>query len=71
MGIAPRRPRSKPRARDGPVTSVIEPHKARRLYLLLRDQITSGRLPPGARLPGEPALAAEHGLARVTVRRAL
>ncbi|PIK70663.1 GntR family transcriptional regulator, partial [Methylobacterium frigidaeris] len=53
------------------MTSVIEPHKARRLYLLLRDQITSGRLPPGARLPGEPALAAEHGLARVTVRRAL
>ncbi|AWN51254.1 GntR family transcriptional regulator [Methylobacterium sp. 17Sr1-1] len=53
------------------MTSAIEPHKARRLYLLLRDQITSGRLPPGARLPGEPALAAEHGLARVTVRRAL
>jgi GntR family transcriptional regulator len=53
------------------VTPAIEPHKARRLYLLLRDQITSGRLPSGARLPGEPVLAAEHGLARVTVRRAL
>ncbi|GJD52116.1 hypothetical protein OPKNFCMD_4878 [Methylobacterium crusticola] len=53
------------------MTSAIEPHKARRLYLLLRDQISSGRLANGARLPGEPALAAEHGLSRATVRRAL
>ena len=48
-----------------------EPAKAHRLYLLLSDQISSGSLPAGSRMPGEPALAAEHGVARVTVRRAL
>ncbi|WP_245636838.1 GntR family transcriptional regulator [Azospirillum thiophilum] len=45
--------------------------KARRIYLLLRDRIVAGELPPGSRLPGEPALAAEHAVSRVTVRRAL
>ncbi|MDE2516199.1 MAG: GntR family transcriptional regulator [Rhodospirillales bacterium] len=49
----------------------IEPHKARRLYLLLRDEISSGVRAPGVRLASEPALAAEHGVSRVTVRRAL
>lgn len=49
----------------------VEPLKARRIYLLLRDSILSGELRPGARLPGEPALAAKHGVSRVTVRRAL
>ncbi|ACA16395.1 transcriptional regulator, GntR family [Methylobacterium sp. 4-46] len=53
------------------MAAAIEPHKARRLYLLLRERIAGGRLPNGARLPGEPALAAEHGLSRATVRRAL
>lgn len=53
------------------MSAAIEPHKARRLYLLLHDQITSGRHAAGARLPSEPALAAEHGISRVTVRRAL
>lgn len=53
------------------MTAAIEPHKARRLYLLLHDRISSGRLPAGARLPGEPSLATEHGVSRVTVRRAL
>ncbi|MGA1856023.1 GntR family transcriptional regulator [Azospirillum sp. 11R-A] len=51
--------------------SAVEPLKARRIYLLLRDRIVAGELPPGARLPGEPALAAEHAVSRVTVRRAL
>lgn len=45
--------------------------KTRTLYLLLRDQIASGVLPPGHRIPGEPSLALEHGISRVTVRRAL
>lgn len=49
----------------------VEPSKARRLYLLLREQIADGALPPGQRLPGEPTLAAEHRLSRATVRRAL
>ena len=51
--------------------SAVEPLKARRIYLLLRDRIVAGDLPPGCRLPGEPALAAEHAVSRVTVRRAL
>ncbi|WP_454017818.1 GntR family transcriptional regulator [Azospirillum sp. Marseille-Q6669] len=51
--------------------SSVEPLKARRIYLLLRDRIVAGDLPPGRRLPGEPALAAEHAVSRVTVRRAL
>ena len=37
----------------------------------MRDQIASGRLGDGGALPGEQALAAEHGVSRVTVRRAL
>lgn len=49
----------------------LEPQKARRLALLLRERIASGEIAPGARLPGEPALALEHGVSRVTVRRAL
>ncbi len=49
------------------------PHslKARRIYLMLRERIASGDLPAGQRLPSEPALAAEQGVARVTLRRAL
>lgn len=51
--------------------SAVEPLKARRIYLLLRDRIVAGELPPGARLPGEPTLATDHAVSRVTVRRAL
>jgi GntR family transcriptional regulator len=43
--------------------------KARQIYLTLAERI--GALPPGARIAAEPALAAEHGVSRVTVRRAL
>lgn len=45
--------------------------KARRVYLLLRDEILSGRYAPGTALPGEQRLAAMHQVSRVTVRRAL
>jgi GntR family transcriptional regulator len=45
--------------------------KAHRVYLLLRDQILRGGQAPGTLLPGELRLAAEHGVSRVTVRRAL
>jgi GntR family transcriptional regulator len=51
--------------------AAAEPAKAHRLYLLLSDRISSGSLRPGMRIPGEPALAVEHGVSRVTVRRAL
>lgn len=49
----------------------IETSKTHRLYLLLKERITSGALQPGHRLPSEPSLAASHGLSRVTIRRAL
>lgn len=49
----------------------IEPLKGRRVYLVLRDRIVSGALAAGERMPGEPSLAAEHGVSRVTLRRAL
>lgn len=51
--------------------SSVEPLKARRLYLLLRDRIVTGEAGPRSRLMSEPALAAQHGVSRVTVRRAL
>lgn len=53
------------------MSAAVEPFKARRVYLLLRDRIACGAISAGTRLPGEPDLAAEHGVARVTVRRAL
>lgn len=49
----------------------FEPLKARRVYLVLRDRILGGEIAPGERLPGEPSLALAHGVARVTIRRAL
>lgn len=45
--------------------------KAQRVYLLLRDTITRGDLAPGSVLPGELRLAEQHGVSRVTIRRAL
>ncbi|GAA0922191.1 GntR family transcriptional regulator [Streptomyces thermoalcalitolerans] len=44
---------------------------AREIADELRDRIRSGELRPGARLPGEPALVREHGVAKETARRAL
>jgi GntR family transcriptional regulator len=49
----------------------IEPSKTRQVYLVLRDRIASGRLDDQGSLPAEQALAAEYGVSRVTVRRAL
>ncbi|WP_158971361.1 GntR family transcriptional regulator [Chachezhania sediminis] len=45
--------------------------KARRIYLLLRDEIMGGTHAPGSALPGELRLAETHGVSRVTIRRAL
>lgn len=53
------------------MTSPMEPLKAHRLYLLLRERILRGEVEADARLPSEPTLAQEHGVSRVTVRRAL
>lgn len=52
-------------------TSVFDSAKTRRIYLSLRDRILNGAVPPGNRLPGEPALAGEFGVSRTLVRRAL
>ena len=53
------------------VDASVEPFKARRLYLVLRDQLRGGGMTVGTRLPGETDLASQHGVSRVTVRRAL
>lgn len=45
--------------------------KSNRLFLLLKDEILSGRIPAGGKFPGEVLLAKDHGVSRVTVRRAL
>lgn len=52
-------------------SALPEGGKARRVYLLLRDDITSGRFKAGSVLPGEQRLSAIHGVSRVTIRRAL
>ena len=58
-------------AHAGAHLDAIDTSKTHRLYLLLKERITSGALPSGHRLPSEPTLAATHGLSRVTIRRAL
>jgi len=45
--------------------------KSHQLFLLLKDSIVSGQLAPGSKLQGEVALAKQHGVSRVTVRRAM
>ncbi|MBT8459749.1 MAG: GntR family transcriptional regulator [Boseongicola sp.] len=45
--------------------------KARRVYLLLRDDISNGRYGEGEFLPGENRLADTLNVSRITVRRAL
>jgi GntR family transcriptional regulator len=45
--------------------------KAKQVYLVLRDRILSGAVAFGVKLPNENELADNHGVSRVTVRRAL
>lgn len=53
----------------------VDPARPEYVYRQVADhiaaQIASGRLPPGARLPGERALAEEYGVALGTARRAV
>jgi len=56
---------------DSNVIGLPEGGKARRVYLQLLDDISSGTYPDGTVLPGEQKLAALLGVSRVTVRRAL
>lgn len=45
--------------------------KSRRVYLLLREEISNGSFPAGTLLPGENRLAETFKVSRVTVRKAL
>ncbi len=45
--------------------------KYRQLLEILRNQIISGAIPPGAQLPTEDALIERHGISRGTVRKAI
>jgi len=49
----------------------FEPSKTQLVYLALRDRIANGHTESQGLLPGEQALAVQHGVSRVTVRRAL
>lgn len=51
--------------------AIPEGGKARRVYLLLLDEIARGTFRNGSILPGEQQLAKTHGVSRVTIRRAL
>jgi len=57
--------------RDQDRSGLPEGGKARRVYLLLRDEMVNGTYPAGASLPGEQRLTEIYGVSRVTVRRAL
>lgn len=43
----------------------------RQIAAFLRARITSGELPPGARLPAVQAVMDEYGVARATARKAM
>ena len=45
--------------------------RARRVYAVVRDRIARGDSPPGSRLPSHRELAAEFGVAPLTVRQVL
>ena len=48
-----------------------EPRPYQRVYAHLRGRIENGELAHGAQLPSQPALAAEYGVALLTVRHAI
>lgn len=57
------------------LTMAIDPNADRAVYRqladLVRNEIVSGRMKAGSRLPSESAMAHEHGLGRETVRKAM
>lgn len=61
-----------PDREDGPR---FDPHGPDLVYVLIADeiagQVQAGKLVPGQRLPREDDLAAEYGVARMTLRRAM
>lgn len=53
------------------MTSELGTSLYHKMFLVLRDQIDSGRYPPGSTLPSEVELCREFGVSRVTSRRAV
>ena len=53
------------------LTSELGTSLYHRVFLVLRDQIDSGRYPPGSILPSELEVCREFGVSRVTSRRAM
>jgi GntR family transcriptional regulator len=53
------------------MTSELGTSLYHQMFLVLRDQIDSGRYPPGSTLPSELKLCREFGVSRVTSRRAV
>ncbi len=53
----------------GRMNAVMPLPKYHQIYLVLREQLQEGRFDSG--MPGELALMAQFGVARVTIRRAL
>lgn len=56
---------------DGDIIQRTGLSRSRGAYLALKDRIARGDIRAGARFPGEPTLALELGVSRVTLRRAL
>lgn len=54
-----------------PRTRAGKPVKYEAVADALRQQISTGALPPGALLPAEPELTNQHGVSRATVRNAI
>jgi DNA-binding transcriptional regulator YhcF (GntR family) len=57
--------------RSGRVDHNAPAHKWRQVADAIEDEIRSGQLAVGTRLPPEPALAAQYGVARITARKAI
>src|SRR5579871_2225563 len=66
---------SQPDIAIGPDARRIDRESPLPLYFqlssLLEDEITSGRWPPGVRLPSEPDMCEHYSLSRTTIRQAL
>jgi GntR family transcriptional repressor for pyruvate dehydrogenase complex len=64
-------PLPSPAATPGAATRLVVDRLSDRLAARLRQQIESGALGPGDRLPTEPQLAEAHGVSRTVVREAV
>lgn len=56
---------------DASISSQMRSPLYHQIYLVLKQQILDGTLPPGARLPAEQDLMDRYGVSRITAKRAL